>query len=121
MSVIPRAAVKYDGLPPHSAKFNSERDNPGSHERGGLRIARDAVLAVREQCDGAGRVVAPEPRLSGAIYRCLRDRRRRPGAIPPSGRDDHEASRVHATRGVWCRQSRVRLKGRDRSPDGWCS
>src|SRR5436309_1910460 len=30
MSVIPRAAVngRYDGLPPHSAKFNSERDNP---------------------------------------------------------------------------------------------
>src|SRR5206468_12567635 len=27
---IPRAAVngRYDGLPPHSAKFNSERDNP---------------------------------------------------------------------------------------------
>src|SRR5206468_11546929 len=41
MSVIPRAAVngRYDGLPPHSAKFNSERDNP-------FTVARRAVPSL---------------------------------------------------------------------------
>src|SRR5439155_5029741 len=51
MSVIPRAAVngRYDGLPPHSAKFNSERDNPaldgGSGIYGGLQTIRSTALA----------------------------------------------------------------------------